>query len=159
MHFRVLVSSAVFGLLVSFSASAADELLSFAEIREQQMAIRADADANRPPYDDMPQRDRERLVRRQGDLLRLIEGKDTLLDLDENGRTEAINSLEWIRAEIHDAEENRLICKREKRVGTHMKERVCRTVAERRKDREDATKLWDKGASCGKQGGCTTGGM
>ncbi|WP_332708745.1 hypothetical protein, partial [Novilysobacter longmucuonensis] len=131
MHFSTLISSAVLGLLVSFPVSAADESLSFAEIREQQMEIRAEVDANRSPYDDMSQRDRDRLVSRQTDLLQLIEGKATLLDLDETGRTKAINLLEWIRAEIHDAEENRLICKREKRVGTHMKERVCRTVAER----------------------------
>lgn len=154
MRFSVLISSAVVGLLVSFRVSAADEPLSFAEIREQQMEIRAEVDANRSPFDDMSQRDRDRLVSRQTDLLQLIEGKATLLDLDETGRTKAINLLEWIRAEIHDAEENRLICKREKRVGTHMKERVCKTVAERRKEREEAQNVWAKGSSCSEGLGC-----
>ncbi|MGY0800043.1 hypothetical protein ACW7G0_13445 [Lysobacter sp. A286] len=156
MDFRVLVSSAVLSLFVSFSASAAEEPLSFSDIREQQIEIRANVDANRPPYDDMSQRERERLVRRQGDLLHLIEGKASLLDLDEKGRTEAINSLEWIRAEIHNAEEDRLVCKRETRVGTHLKERVCRTVAERRKDLEDSRKLWGNGNPCSNSKGCTT---
>ncbi|MGY0557386.1 MULTISPECIES: hypothetical protein [unclassified Lysobacter] len=156
MRFFILVSSAVLSLFVSFSVSAADEPLSFSEIREQQIEVRADVDANRSPYDDMSQRDRERLVQRQDDFLHLIEGKASLLDLDERGRTEAINSLEWIRAEISGAEEDRLICKRVTRVGTHMKERVCRTVAERRKDLENSRKLWGTGNPCSNPNGCTT---
>ena len=154
MRFRALIPAALLGLFVSFALPAADTPVAFADIREQQVEIRADVAANKPPYDDMAKRDRARLLQRQDALLRLIDGKETLLDLDERGRTEAINSLEWIRAEIHNAEENRLICEREKRVGTHMKERVCRTVAERRQDREDAQKAWPQGSPCSEGLGC-----
>ena len=154
MRVRVLVASTLLGLFVSFALPASDTPLAFAEIREQQIQIRADVAANKPPYDDMAKRDRERLLQRQDDLLRLIEGKETLLDLDERGRTEAINSLEWIRAEIHDAEENRMICKRELPVGSHMKKRVCKTVAERRQEREEAMKAWPQGSRCSAGIGC-----
>jgi hypothetical protein len=154
MRSSAVVLSAVLGLFASLPLAAADTPLAFAEIREQQIEIRADVAANKPPYDDMAKRDRERLVQRQDALLRLIDGKETLLDLDESGRTEAINSLEWIRAEIHDAEENRMICKRELPVGSHMKKRVCKTVAERRKEREEAMRAWPQGSRCSSGIGC-----
>lgn len=154
MHFRPLVAAALLGLFASLPLAATEKPLAFAEIREQQIQIRADVLASKPPYDDMPKRDRERLAQRQDALLRLIDGKETLLDLDERGRTDAINSLEWIRAQIHDAEENRLVCKREKAVGSHMKTRVCKTVAERRKEREDAAKVWQQGSRCSEGMGC-----
>lgn len=133
---------------------AADAPLTFDEIRQQQIELRKAVIANQPPYDDMSKRDRDLLASRQGQLLSLIEGKDTLLDLDEADRTAAINSLEWIRAEVNDAEENRLVCRREKRTGSHMQSRVCKTVAERRKEREDAQQAWAKGTPCSKGIGC-----
>jgi hypothetical protein len=46
-------------------------------------------------------------------------------------------------------DDDKVVCEYEKRVGTHMKTRVCKTVAERRRDEENARKLIDGRVICG----------
>lgn len=46
-------------------------------------------------------------------------------------------------------DDDRMVCEYEKRVGTHMKTRICKTVAQRRLDRERAQKEMDKRVICG----------
>lgn len=45
--------------------------------------------------------------------------------------------------------DDKMVCEYEKKVGTHMKTRVCKTVAQRRTDREQAQKEMDKRVICG----------
>ena len=51
-------------------------------------------------------------------------------------KTKAFNSLEWIKAAITQAENEQVICERKRSVGSNRVQRVCATVAERRKQRE-----------------------
>ena len=45
--------------------------------------------------------------------------------------------------------DDKMVCEYEKKVGSHMKTRVCKTVAQRRADTERARKEMDKRAICG----------
>ena len=147
--FSVRMLAAVLAMAISSPAwSSGDSSLSFEDIRIQQEQIRGDLLRGHDAYNGLSKRERDELVQRQDGLLALIEGKETLLDLDEDGRTDAINSLEWIRAKLDDAEMERLICNREKRVGSNRVVRVCHTVAERRRARDDANRAWQKGSPC-----------
>jgi hypothetical protein len=45
-------------------------------------------------------------------------------------------------------DDDKVVCEYEKRVGSHMKTRVCKTVAERRREEEKAQKLMESRAIC-----------
>lgn len=45
--------------------------------------------------------------------------------------------------------DDRMICDYEKRVGTNMKTRICKTVAERRREHEQSKKFMDARVICG----------
>lgn len=45
--------------------------------------------------------------------------------------------------------DDKMVCEYEKRVGTHMKTRVCKTVAQRRQEREKAQELLHGKVLCG----------
>lgn len=46
-------------------------------------------------------------------------------------------------------EDDKMVCEYEKRVGTHMKTRICKTVAQRRQEREKAQDLLHSKVICG----------
>ncbi|OHE84747.1 MAG: hypothetical protein A2190_04105 [Lysobacterales bacterium RIFOXYA1_FULL_69_10] len=142
---------------VSIALANGNAELKFDEIREQQEEIRLDVLDGDDAYSGLSKRERNELVQRQDRLLALIEGRDTLLDLDEDGRTEAINTLEWIRATLEDAEQERLVCTREKTIGSNRITRVCMTVAERERKREEANRAWQRGSVCSEGRGCGGG--
>jgi hypothetical protein len=62
---------------------------------------------------------------------------------------DVFNRLEEIRALVEKAEDSRVVCEYKKKVGTHMKARVCQTVAERRREREQAVDIMNQRAICG----------
>ena len=65
-------------------------------------------------------------------------GKTTTDELSPFQQTEAFNTLEWIEAAINNAEDERLVCHREKTLGSNRVTRVCRTVEEERIVKERA---------------------
>ena len=59
----------------------------------------------------------------------------------------AFNTLEWIEAAINDSDDDRLVCRRERRIGSNRMTRVCKTVAQIEFERERArSQLLDRGA-------------
>lgn len=108
------------------------------EVRQQQTEIRADATARTGLYKDMPAATRDELFTKQNMVLSIIEGKDLASDLNESDKMKVFNALEWIEAAINKAEDERVVCERRAQIGTNRKERVCRTVAQIRADREAA---------------------
>lgn len=150
--------SRVWGLLllvclVSVQAAWADPSapvppLDVPKIVAQQQELRAEAMAKKGRYRDMPEGKRQELIAKQDSVLRTLNGKQSEQDLSAEDRLEMFNSLEWIEATINQAEDDRMVCKREKRTGSHMNETVCKTVAERRKEKEDARRFMDRPAQC-----------
>lgn len=114
------------------------QVLQFDDIRTQQAEIRSGVEARSGRYKDMDSKTRDELLRRQGVVLRTIEGKEIPSDLDAEQRTQVFNDLEWIEAAINRAEDEQLVCEYRKTIGSNRKSRVCRTPAQMREERDRA---------------------
>ncbi len=136
---RVNIRRLAFVLAVSAVLSAASTQassnLDAAAIRSQQQ-IRADAEARTGRYKDMPDSKRNDLFRRQGQVEGLLGTVQSTTELDETRRIQLFKHLEAISAIINAAEDERMICKRTKPVGSNRPTTVCKTVAQRRDERE-----------------------
>lgn len=146
-----LICTAVLALAAAFPAWAesASPSPSLDEIRVQQTQLRDAARAGSGAFADLSGRERDALVQKQDVLLGLIEGTQSVEQLDEPVRMDVFNRLEEIRAIVDKAENNRVVCTYETKVGTHMKTRICKTVAERQRDREQAVDAMNSRAICG----------
>ena len=69
-------------------------------------------------------------------MIALIGERQSLDELTEAEKTQAFNTLEWINATVSNAEDERIVCERQRPIGSNRVQRVCATVAERRKQRE-----------------------
>ena len=135
----------VLGLATSFCASADDAPgRDLTDIRQQQLELRAQAQAGEDVFEGMSGPEREELVARQSRLLALIEGKDNVNQLDDPGQVEAFNLLEQINATINDIQGNRMVCEMERKTGSHRKIKICMTVAQRDQLREDSRTVMEK---------------
>lgn len=143
MHHRtwllsfLLIAPAVF-------ASVDRGVLQFDTIRSQQAEIRAGVEARDGLYKDLPSHTRSELLAKQSMLLRLMEGKQSTSDLNEDQKMEVFNTLEWIEATVNDAKDERLICERRQILGSTRKERVCKTAGQLRMEHEAARERMDR---------------
>lgn len=128
----------MFALLVPAMALASENgSLDLRKIVSQQTQIRSDVLASRG-YRGLSESTRTELLARQERLLRLIEGKQSAQDLDADQRMLAFNELEWIEGALNDEQDDRLVCKQEKKVGSNRPVRICRTAAQIQQEREAA---------------------
>lgn len=135
------IASAACGLLLSatFAASADNAMgASLDDIREQQLELRADAQAGDGVFEDMSGPERQELVERQTRLLAMIEGKSDVAELGNQDQVAAFNLLQEINATINKAEDSQVVCEYIRKVGSHRKTKECKTVAERRRERMEA---------------------
>jgi len=110
--------------------------LDAAAIRSQQQEIRAAVQAGRGAYKDLPDARKRELLGKQDRVLSLIENKTRTTELNERQQIEVFNDLEAIQAIINSAEDERMICRRERPTGTNRPQTICKTVAQRRAERE-----------------------
>lgn len=119
--------------------------LAISSITTQQQQIREDVIAQRGRYKEMPAATRADLLSKQAEVLAMIEGKTSSAELSPHEQVEVFNRLEWIEAAINNAEDERMVCRREKTIGSTRLTRVCRTAAQEREMREAARKALDRG--------------
>jgi len=119
-------------------------------ILTQQRQIREEAMAHQGRYKNMEEAKRSDLLAKQDVVFRLLDGKQNSNDLVESERVELFNALEAIEATINNARDEQMVCEFIRRVGSNRPERVCKTYAQRAKEREAAEK------ELGRQIGCTT---
>lgn len=144
MKFRAWALSLL--LVPSLSFASVDRgVLQFESIRSQQSEIRAAVQAANGRYKDMPTHTRGELLAKQRQLFHLMEGKQSTQDLNEDQKTEVFNALEWIEAAINSADDERMVCERRQVLGSNRKERVCRTAAQIRAERESARERLQNG--------------
>lgn len=145
MSMKHLVLATVLACLLAPAAyaSADRKALQAESIRTQQAEIRAGVEARSGRYKDLPAGTRSELLAKQSEVLRMIDGKQSTDELDENQKVEVFNALEWIEAAINKADDERLVCERRAVLGSTRKERVCKTVAQMRDEREAARRSMD----------------
>jgi len=119
-------------------------------IRDQQNEIRREANAKRGRYRDMDEKARSRLFSEQDKVLALLEGKASSNELSRQDQLTLFNSLEAISAMVNRAEDERMICERTKRQGSNISETICKTVAQRRAERQSAagSLTFQRGSAC-----------
>jgi flagellar motility protein MotE (MotC chaperone) len=131
-----------------FSVGASERRpLAIAAITSQQAEIRSEVMAGTGRYKDMPASTRDELLSRQSALLRMLDGKVSSNDLSEDEAFQAFNTLEWIEATINNTEDERMVCNREKTLGSNRLTRVCKTVAQIKAEKAAARLNFDRGCS------------
>ena len=105
-------------------------------IRKQQQEIRTAIEAGRGAYKDLPDAKKRELLSKQDRVLSLIGNRSRTTELNEYQQIELFNNLEAIQAIINSAEDDRMICRRERPTGTNRPQTICKTVAQRRAERE-----------------------
>jgi hypothetical protein len=101
-------------------------------IRAQQAQIRTDVVARTGRYAKLSEAQRQDLLAKQDVVNRLLEGRSAITDLPESDRISVFNALEAISAIINNEEDDRMVCKRHKPVGSNRPQTVCKTVAQLR---------------------------
>jgi len=107
------------------------------EIVAQQKQIRSELLGSKD-YRGLSESTRNELLSRQASLLRMLEGKKSAEELDANQRMLTSNELEWIEGALNDKQNDRLVCKQEKKLGSNRPTRICRTAAQMEQERESA---------------------
>jgi hypothetical protein len=149
MRLPILLAGAVLALSAALPARAnSGDLLSLDAVRTQQAEIRREAQAGRGIYGNLSEAQRSQLLTRQDRVLRMIEGKQSSRDLSEPQRLELFNQLEAIEAVVNQAEDQRMVCRRVATIGSNRKERVCKTVAQRREEMRGAQQMLNRRSNC-----------
>jgi phosphoenolpyruvate carboxylase len=107
-----------------------------ADIVAQQQQLRSKVQREKSGWDAIPKDKRDELLTRQQRLLDLLSGKDTVGDLSPPDQVEVANTLEWINALANNAEDERQVCRRERKTGSHQVTTICQTVADMNAQRE-----------------------
>lgn len=88
-------------------------------------------------YSEISANDRERVTASLGRISSLLGDAHSVDQLPETTRVEVFNEQELVNTLLTQArEDSRLVCTREKKVGSHRATNNCMTVAERRRARE-----------------------
>ncbi|HZX78937.1 hypothetical protein [Lysobacter sp.] len=146
-----LLPASVLGLILCASAAFAStdrDALLIDDIRAQQSEIRAGVESRSGPYKSLSDAQRNELLSRQGRMLRTLEGKQSIEELSEQQRVDVFNTLEWIEGVVNNSEDERMVCERRPILGSHRKERVCKTEAQWAREREAARRALEARGAC-----------
>jgi len=119
--------------------------LRVATVLTEQAQLRAELEAGSGRAASISEAKRADLLARQKELLDMLAGKKTAKELSEAQRAFAHDTLALIDAAVVDDDEERLVCRREKVIGSNMATRKCRTVAQMRIDQERARETMASG--------------
>ncbi len=138
----VLVFAVAF-VVPTASASVDSKVMQVKDIQSQQAEIRAGVEAGSGRYEALSPDTRNQLLTRQAQMLSVLEGKQSTDELSQDQKMEVFNTLEWIEATVNNDDDERLVCERRQILGSTRRERVCKTVAQMRAEREAARKQMD----------------
>ncbi|HEY1139367.1 MAG TPA: hypothetical protein VGE88_04065 [Lysobacter sp.] len=129
-----------FALAIFLAAPSAfaSKVLDLGAVRTQQTEIHEGLLARNGRYASLSSQTRTSILSKQATLFKLLEGKQTADELDEHQRLEVFNTLEWIEATINGEQSERMVCRREKTIGSMRITRVCRTAADDERMKEEA---------------------
>lgn len=150
--FRSNVRSLLLATALLFAASAAmadaTREPTLQDIVSQQTSLRSQVVGGKGAFRDMERRDRDELARRQQRVIDQLNGVASLDELRAEQRAEVFNELEWIRAAIAKAEDDRMVCEYSKSVGSHMPTTKCMTARQQRAYRERSQEQVRRGVEC-----------
>jgi hypothetical protein len=104
---------------------------SVADILKTQHDIRDRMDTHYGEYSRFDDASLVRMKRAQDKVFAMLDGVQSLDQLNDFQKTDLSNALDEIKAVLTANEGNRLICYRERKTGSNMIERRCETAAQR----------------------------
>jgi len=107
-----------------------------AKIVTQQTELQQEVRAGRGAYRDLENRDRDRLLQLQQRVIGALDGRASTTELAPDKQLAVFNDLEEISALVNRAEDGRMVCERSRPIGSNRPVSVCKTVAQRREERE-----------------------
>jgi hypothetical protein len=102
---------------------------------------------------------RRDVAKAQAEIESVLDGKRSMDELSDAERLELFNAHEHVIAIMNDAELDRLICKREKKVGSHRGELVCHTKRQLQEARADKAQFRRTRTCTPGQAGCGMAGQ
>lgn len=120
------------------AALAGPKPLPIGKVVAEQLQLRAQLEAGSGPMARIPSAQRIDMLARQQELLDVLGDKESVSQLSEAQQAFAHNTLAWIEAAVENNDDERMVCVREKALGSNMAKRVCRTLAQMRQAQEYA---------------------
>lgn len=105
-------------------------------ILTQVNKIHAEAVAGKRGWDNISAEKKTQLTTARDRVVALLDGKKKASDLQETERVELAQVLDNINTLAKEADDERMVCTRERAVGSNFPIETCMTVAERRRQRE-----------------------
>lgn len=150
MNIAALLASGIMLLGMATSAFANERVLQPEAVISEQMKIRPDLQAGKGAYAKLSPAKRSELLAQQDRLLALMQPQTPPVELDDAQRTEAFAAIDAIQAAgttvVASNDDETLVCKREKTLGSNFSTKVCRTKAQIRRDQENARGNLESGA-------------
>jgi hypothetical protein len=93
-------------------------------------------------YSELTARQKEDVVDALERIEAILEGAPSVESLSTDDKLQLVNDQEFVNTVLTKAaDDSRLICKQERKTGSHRMAPRCRTMAQIRKDREDAQEI------------------
>jgi hypothetical protein len=108
------------------------------QILQMQHELRAKLENPSGPYAHYSESDLHKMESAQDRIFTMLNGVTSMNQLSEVQKTDLSNDLDQVKATLLAHEDNRLICHVEPKIGSHLTERRCETVAQRRQRMIDA---------------------
>lgn len=118
------------------------------DIVTQQTQLREQVKAGKGAFKDMSKAERKALAERQDRVLQMLGENQTLDEMPPDKRVAVFNDLEWIKAAVTKAEDERKICEYTRTVGSNRVVSVCTTAKEQRENRDGAQQSLRTGYKC-----------
>ena len=152
MKFRNAMAFSLLSLALAASTTAFASFVSTNEdlpsLLDRQREIAAQAKGGNKNLSD----EQKRLIsEEQKKIYSLVDGKRTLDELAPDQRVQLVNSIEKINAAIEGtqvAEEKRVICRRERSIGSNMPMTRCVSRGQRDAERNNARNSMEQGEAC-----------
>ena len=137
-NIQKLMLASVFAVSGWTAGASAQDGLQAETIRAEQAALRSAVLAGQGAYKELAPDRKTRLLAEQDRVEALLSGVDSTLQLGDLQQAELLNTLTSIQTIVNQAEDERMVCQRSKPIGSNRPRTECKTVAQRRMEREAA---------------------
>ncbi|MDB6164498.1 MAG: hypothetical protein JWL98_1930 [Xanthomonadaceae bacterium] len=145
MKFHLLVGCGVLLASLAGSSLAADSAAAPAttvpQILQMQHALRAKLETPSGEYSRYSENDIRKMERAQDQIFNILNGVTSLDQLSQVQKVDLSNNLDQVKATLLANEDNRLICHVEPKMGSHLTEKRCETVAQRQQRARDSQEV------------------
>ncbi|WP_157981459.1 hypothetical protein [Cognatilysobacter tabacisoli] len=117
-------------------------------IRAQQAQIAAELADRKGRFKDLDAARKAELQAHQTTVLSRLVNVEQTTELPETDQIAVFNALEAIEAIVNQAEDERMVCERYKPVGSNRPTTVCKTVAQRRAEKQVAEQNLSRDQQC-----------